>query len=477
MFSFERDNDTICAIATAPGSGGIAVLRLSGERALSLARQLCRFLPEKPESHRIYYGFLTKLNPPGENASEKLDEVLVSYFEKGRSFTGEETIEVSCHGGRFLCSLILKELVSAGARVAQPGEFTYRAFMNQRLDLVQAEAVLELINSENSAASQLALRQLEGGFSTELKDIKNELTTGLAHLEANIDFASEDIEIASNSDLQKKLKEVRNRLQELLGQYKIGRIAREGLSLLLVGEPNVGKSSLLNVLVREEKAIVTDVPGTTRDLIEGMVEISGLPVRITDTAGFRETLDPVERIGIDRMKGRLKNADYVLVLIDGTDRDGQTLKLVSEFVPKEKTLIAFNKADLVPARTEAENMDWLQRLLTDEVFESLRKSGRIFTLSAKSGLGVHDIREFLATEISKMSEVRSSGLMNARHFELIQNALRYLEKGLELLNKNESPDFIAFELHASLRAIYGILGERFDDQVMDQVFREFCLGK
>jgi tRNA modification GTPase len=476
MFSFDRDKDTICAIATPPGSGGIAVLRVSGDEAATVSRRLCRFLPEQPESHRLYYGYLTRAEAAEGKEALKLDEVLVSYFEAGRSFTGEQTVEISCHGGRFLSSMILKELIAAGARLAEPGEFTYRAFMNQRLDLVQAEAVLELINSENISASKLALRQLEGGFSADLKEVKIELTSGLAHLEANIDFAAEDIQIASNRQISQRLEAARAKLRALREQYRIGRRAREGLSLLLVGEPNVGKSSLLNVLVREEKAIVTAVPGTTRDLIESSFEAGGLPVKVTDTAGFRDTEDPVEKIGIDRMRGQLDAVDFVVAVIGADQPSAKILELVAPLRPEGRLILVFNKMDLLPSGAEGDLQSWLVEKSGPE-FKSLAETGNLLFLSSTTKAGLDQLLKRIHREVEEMSETRSTGLMNARHFELITKALNFVEQGMELLDKDESPEFVAAEFHSALRAIYGILGEQFDDQVMDQVFREFCLGK
>lgn len=476
MFSLDRDNDTICAIATAPGNGGIAVLRLSGKAALEVGQKLCPFLPSKPDSHRVYYGFLEKLDPDSDE-KKKLDEVLVTYFAEGRSFTGEETLEVSCHGGRFLSSLILQELLSAGARLAQPGEFTYRAFMNQRIDLVQAEAVLELVHSENAPAAQLALRQLEGGFSAELKEIKEELTLGLAHLEANIDFSSEDIQIASNDSIKERLLFAQVKLDALIAQYKLGRRTKEGLSLILIGEPNAGKSSLLNALVKEEKAIVTEVPGTTRDIVEGVLEVDGLPVKLIDTAGFRETDDPVEVIGIKRMKEYLPRADFVFVLVDGSLPKLLALDLVKKSVSADKIIVGFSKSDLFESDQEKELRELVKEGLGQETFNTLSGQGRLISFSSVSGVGLSELLGFLREEVGKASELRSTGLINVRHFELLTKAHSFVNEGIAALGKDESPELVAEEFHSALRCVYEILGERFDDQVMDRVFKEFCLGK
>ncbi|MCB0411541.1 MAG: tRNA uridine-5-carboxymethylaminomethyl(34) synthesis GTPase MnmE, partial [Bdellovibrionales bacterium] len=447
----------------------------SGADAAQIVRQICPFLPDKPESHRIYYGFLTKFEE-GNSSPLKLDEVLLSYFEAGRSFTGEQTLEISCHGGRFLSSLILQQLVAAGARVAQPGEFTQRAFLNQRIDLVQAEAVLELIESENFSSSQLALRQLQGGLSKELRRVQSELTQILAHLEANIDFAAEDIVIASDEDLLKACGRASESLESLLQQFEIGRKVREGLSILMLGVPNAGKSSLLNQILQDDRVIVTEQPGTTRDLIHGEIEIGGMSVQIFDSAGFRETLDQVEKLGIEKMLSKAKEVDFVAAIIDaGQEIDVGYVNLIRE-VPFNRLLLLFNKEDLLNERPKNWQTCWVEAL-GSELWRELTEEGRIFRVSAVTGEGLDHFDEFLKSEISRFSDMRSGGLMNARHFHGLKKAQKRLRDGIQNLQEQESPEIIASDFQLALNEIYQVLGDQFDDQVMDQVFRSFCLGK
>ncbi len=316
----DASSSTICALATAHGIGAISVIRLSGSRAIEIMRRLARFLPQNLESHKIYYGIL-------KSEDRSLDEVLLSYFAEGRSFTGESTFEISCHGSAAIVNDILQELCQAGARMAKRGEFTFRAFMNGRLDLVQAESVLAMIESRSNRASQLALRQLQGEFSVRLKALAEDLTWVLANLEANIDYAAEDIVIAAGDALANRLQKIQVDVERLLSTYQQGRIVREGFQVALVGRPNAGKSSLLNRLAGEERAIVTEIAGTTRDFIETELAIDGYRITLVDTAGLRVTDDPVEKIGVSRTLEKMKSVDQVLYVADAVEgyRRGRSL--------------------------------------------------------------------------------------------------------------------------------------------------------
>ncbi len=464
----ERDNDCIAAIATAPGSGGIAVIRASGPNCLKILSGLCPFLPEQPESHKVYYGRF--IHP---KTHQPVDEVLLTYFAEGKSFTGEETCEVSCHGGVFLTKQILDLILQSGARLAERGEFTYRAFMNGRIDLVQAESVLSLIESESEQSARLAMRQLGGETSVRLNKLEQDLTWVLAHLEANIDFAQEDIQIASGESLSLRLKQVSLEIKKMVSFYEVGKIFKEGLEVALVGPPNVGKSSLLNALLGEDRAIVMNTPGTTRDLVEGQRLIQGVRVNFVDTAGLRETEDLVEAKGIERSQKVMERADYVLCVEQATSSPEAVLNWLPKLEPKRMFLI-LNKWDLLSAEEEKAWADFTEQKLTSA---GLVAPGRIFRSSCETALGLDEILSAIGS-LADLDKVDASAtLTNRRHFDLLQRIEKSVDEGLSLLSKDESPELLAFELQDSLQALMELLGKSFDDEVMDRVFNEFCLGK
>ncbi len=463
-----EDNSTICALSTPPGVGGIAVIRVSGPDAYSFTRGLCPFLPEKPESHRVYFGTAKELV-----SKAQVDEVVVTCFAHGHSFTGEETAEISCHGGGVPTSSILRELVAAGCQMARPGEFTFRAFMNGRLDLVQAEGVLGLIESQSKQAARVALRQLKGRLSEELAAIEDGLVWILAQLEASIDFSAEGIEVIPSKVLIDRAQKLESTIDRLLKSYNQGRLLTEGLTVALVGRPNVGKSSLLNSLVGEDRAIVTAQPGTTRDLVEGRVAFSGVPVTFIDTAGLRETHDEVEKIGIERTKKTLENADLVLNVLDVTrpffPDEIADLKGISAW---DRHGVVFNKLDADP-----------NGALTDICLEELQRneivipSKNIFSLSAKTRLGMKSLEDYVASRVQNDASETAAVITQARHFELLQKIQSCVLRAVQLITKDESAEFIAFELQDAIRAIHELLGKEFHEQVIDRIFKEFCLGK
>lgn len=457
------DTDTICALATAHGLGAISIIRVSGPSSESVVRKLAGHLPEKLESHKIYYGILRSVD-----GSEAIDEVLVSYFATGKSFTGETTFEISCHGSETIVANTLRELIAAGARPAKRGEFTYRAFMNGRLDLVQAESVLAMIESKSSRATQLALRQLQGGFSKTLRGLLDDLTWVLAQLEANIDYAAEDIVIATGDSLVSRTKKILKETNEILSTYRQGRIVREGYQVALVGKPNAGKSSLLNALAGEDLAIVTHIAGTTRDFVDTEVLISGYRVSLIDTAGLRSTDDTVEKIGIERTLAKLESVDEVFYVADASEVITVEEKEFFHQLPYDKITVLLNKSDLIPEGD-------LNSLMSSH--SKALNVNSIIPVSAKSGLGLEAVRGHLAKNLAIQVHEDNTTVANARHFEGLKILKQSLEEGLPLLLEGESPDLIALELQAGLFALYEILGQTYDDQVMDKVFQEFCLGK
>lgn len=479
MFGGDRDLDTICAISTPPGKGGIHVIRLSGPRALLLGRRCASFLPLSPESHRIYFG---TFRFPAQN-DELVDEVLISYFKEGRSFTGEETLEVSCHGSPFVAKQIVQCLVAEGARVADRGEFTYRAFINGKLDLVQAESVLALIESETKKSSEIALSQLKGSLSKELKKLEGEVLALLARLEISIDFTTEDIEIISIEDLLGRLDKIRPPLLKLVESFQIGSKLQSGYEVVFAGEPNVGKSSLLNSVLSEDRAIVTNIPGTTRDVIQENLVINGVKVAISDTAGIRETEDLVERIGVQKTKEALRRADLVFIVFDASSVD---FRSVESWLPESLEKVSFiaNKIDLLgefnpqlfwsPLYLWLRENNYLSEPWSLERFLA-EKSIAVTTLRAG------ETREFLLNWMGKHLNTGSFGdealLSHARHYENLKKAYECFDRARVLAVGSASPEFLSLEVKEALVRIQETLGERFDDQVLDQVFREFCIGK
>lgn len=449
MFSLERDKDSICAISTPVGTGAIAVVRLSGNDAVQIVQKLASFLPQELESHRVYYGVL--VDPENQ---ERIDEVLLTYFASGRSFTGEYTIEISCHGSPVMTQKILTLLMASGARLAQKGEFTYRAFMNGRIDLVQAESILALIESQTPLQSRMALRQLEGDFSKRVHVIEEDLTWCLSRLEANIDFASEDIEIASTVEIKERAQKAQFEITSLLTTYQAGKTIREGLRIVLVGAPNVGKSSLLNALSSQNRAIVSQYAGTTRDTLETEIYLKGQKLTVVDTAGLRQTQDELENLGIERTREACRNADVICYVYDALENNSALpSELTSLSVP---IVVLVNKCDLLPE----------QDLNPDVIF-----------VSAKTGAGLERLKDKLSTFLTDIHEENSPVILQARHYELLAAMNVSLCQAIELLSQQASPEFIISDMKVVLNKCFEILGKTFDDEVLDRVFQDFCLGK
>ncbi|MDZ4661951.1 MAG: tRNA uridine-5-carboxymethylaminomethyl(34) synthesis GTPase MnmE [Pseudomonadota bacterium] len=453
------DKETICALSTPEGQGGIAVIRVSGSQALSITQKLCPALPKTAESHRAYFAKFISLK-----SQQIIDEVLVTYFEDGRSFTGEETIEISCHGSQYLVLAITSELVGAGCRVADRGEFTFRAFMNGRLDLAQAEGILGLIKSHNKAAAGVALNQMRGSLSKTYREIENKIVLVLSHLEASIDFTHEDIDPMENKSLNNELKTIEAACEKLLMSYTQGRILSEGCRVAIVGAPNVGKSSLLNQMVQEEKSIVTPLPGTTRDLIEGCFVGDGFKIQLVDSAGIRESEDAIERLGVKKALESLSESTHVLIVLDGTEDLQRQMELFRGRLDGKITAVVVNKIDLI-------GKDNLMEYKVSQINQNW-----IF-VSALTGEGLALVGDVLAKWSREVSDFSSAIITQSRHFELLGKTKKGVAKAHELLNDCTSPEIIVFELQEAVRGIHEILGKEYSDQVLDRVFKEFCIGK
>jgi tRNA modification GTPase len=462
-----RNEQTICAISTAYGQGGIAVIRVSGPQALEISKKIIPKLDQKKiESHKAY--FVEVL----DSKRNKVDEVITTYFSKGRSFTGDEVVEISCHGSTYISQKILDLLIENGCFLADRGEFTFRAFMNNRIDLVQAESVLSLIESQNELSAKVALRQLDGHVSKSFDRLESELTWCLAHIEASIDFSTEGIDVVDTYVLIQKLKSIKAEVDQLNETYKAGKLLKEGVKLVLLGKPNAGKSSLLNLLVQDEKAIVTEVAGTTRDVIEAKTVFGGVQFQISDTAGLRETKDQVELIGVDRSKKEALKADVLCVVLglDEQETWSETLNMARK-LGASKILYLVNKSDLF----KNVQVDDVRKKL-QSIIDGLDPKSVLLTSHLDSGTRSRVLSG--AKEIvGDLSYLDQAIISSARQFEGAQYCSQMIERSLVELEQEIGAEFVAMYLKEALVSLQRILGKVYDDQILDRVFKEFCLGK
>lgn len=461
--------DTIAAVATPPGEGGIGVVRVSGRRAFEIAQRLWKDrhpsdpLPARP-ARTIHLGLI--VDPV---TKEAVDEALLLLFKAPHSYTGEDVVEFSCHGGPVILSRVMALLLREGARAAEPGEFTQRAFLNGRMDLAQAEAVCDLIRAKTEDARRLAFLQQQGHLSQQVSRIRSELVSILASVEVTLDFSDEvgDLDPAATME---RIESARSQIAELLASARSGRLYREGARLVIAGRPNVGKSSLLNALLRFDRAIVTPIPGTTRDVIEDMVNIGGIPVTAVDTAGIRQTDDPVEQIGVQRSLDALKGATVAVLVLDASEGWTQSDEAIAARLRQLPSVWALNKQDLVPADTAAAQLDELRRLKGD---------GQIVPVSALHGHGIPALEEALARALASGHSASSQGFMvtNARHQTALSRALAALDQAEKTIASGLPADFISIDLRGALDALGAITGETVSDEVIHRIFSEFCIGK
>ena len=458
---WNRNEQTICAVSTPEGVGGIAVIRVSGKAALSICKKVSKTLRRKEliESHRVYFSDVIDLD------GVKIDEAVFAFFAEGKSFTGEEVVEISCHGSRLITTQILNLLVAHGCRLAEKGEFTYRAFMSGNLDLVQAESVLSLIESQNEASAKMALRQLSGQTSKEIEALISDLTWCLAHIEASIDFAEQGIEVVDQSVLISKLNRIADSLKKLVGSYQAGKLIKDGVRVALVGEPNVGKSSLLNLLLQDDKAIVTPIAGTTRDVVTDFINHKGMKYNISDTAGLRETSDQVEIIGIDRSKKEAEKADVLCFVFDCTDQAWERSIILSKQMRHKKMIFLLNKSDQI----STDQRESFLRMLGE-------KNNVIFT-SALEDESRDRIFGQLREVIGDSDYPNEAIISSARQHESLLYSHEMIVASIGDLKQKMGAEFVAMHLKESLVALQKIIGMVYDDQIMDRVFKEFCLGK
>ncbi|MGA2904842.1 MAG: tRNA uridine-5-carboxymethylaminomethyl(34) synthesis GTPase MnmE [Candidatus Korobacteraceae bacterium] len=460
-------DDTIVAIATPPGRGGIGVVRLSGPEARDIARPMLRLAQEQDlAAGRAHFGELVE-----PATGERIDEVVATFFAKPHSYTTDDVVEISCHGSPVVLCHVVEMAIAGGARLAEPGEFTMRAFLNGRIDLTQAEAVRDLIDSQTLFQAQVAARQLEGALSKRLQPIKQKLVELIATMEAGVDFAEDDVAVIADNQILARVAAVRAPLEELLASFAFGKVVHEGLTLAIVGRPNVGKSSLFNRLVERERAIVTATPGTTRDLISETVAIGGIPVSLVDTAGMRTALDEAESIGVRKSLEALAEADIVLVVRDAS-RDAHDLLSESELQQDQKLLelvadrqaiVVWNKIDLATGRAFAgEN------------------AHPVVTASALTGAGIGELRSNILQLVGggDGGAQRENGfLTNVRQKQLVADAIGALDKAAAAVPQKIPHEMILLDLYGALRPLDDITGATTADDILNLIFSSFCIGK
>jgi tRNA modification GTPase len=459
----KMEYDTIAAISTPKGEGAIAIVRLSGDQAVEIANKLFKEKDlEKVDSHTIHYGHLID---PASN--QTIEEVMVSILRAPKTFTREDVVEINCHGGIFSVNKVLELVLSQGVRLAEPGEFTKRAFLNGRIDLSQAEAVMDLIRAKTDRAMAVAMNQVEGRLSKLIQTLRQQLLEILAHIEVNIDYPEyDDVEEMTNNMLISKAQNILVEIQKLLETSKQGKILREGLATVIIGRPNVGKSSLLNTLVQESKAIVTDIPGTTRDVIEEYVNVRGVPLRLIDTAGIRETKDVVEAIGVERSKKVLGLADLVLFVLNYNEALTEEDRVLYEQMNDKDIIVIINKTDLE------------QKLDIEEVKELVGKS-TIVTTSLKEEKGVDELETAIANLYFK-GQIEAQDLTylsNARHIGLLKQSEQTINDAIGAIEMQMPVDLVQIDLTRTWELLGEIVGETVQESLIDQLFSQFCLGK
>lgn len=439
---------TICAVATPPGSGGLGIVRVSGPAVPQICATLIGRLP-RPR-HAVLADFRAV-------DGEIIDSGLVLYFPAPASFTGEHVLELQGHGGIQVLNRVLRRVLELGARMAQPGEFSRRAFLNDKIDLVQAEAIADLIESDTDAASRAAQRSLQGEFSRRVQELQQQLTALRVFVEASIDFPDEEIDFLAESDVLDRVAAAQEYLQDLLADARQGRLLRDGIVMAIIGRPNAGKSSLLNTLSGQDSAIVTEIPGTTRDVLREQIDLDGIPVHVADTAGIRETSDRVEAEGVRRARLALASADIVLLVEDASCDDAGAAELASEIPQGAHAIHVMNKADLL---TGAEQ----------------RQEDRIW-ISAKHGQGIENLRQAIKQAVGAAEQTEGSFSARQRHIDALRRTRRHLQQGSQEMVATQSGELLAEELHLAQRALGELTGEMLPDDLLGEIFSSFCIGK
>lgn len=462
------DQNTICAISTAPGVGAIAVLRLSGAEAISITDKMFqspnknkKLIEEQPNT--LHYGSIVHQN-------SMIDEVVVALFKAPHSFTGEDVVEISCHGSIYIQQTILQMMLELGARMARPGEFTQRAFLNGKMDLSQAEAVADLISASSKAAHGVALKQMRGGVSTKIKSLRGELLTFTSLVELELDFSEEDVEFADRTKLLELSSKIGQLISRLANSFQLGNAIKNGIPIAIIGDANVGKSTLLNALLQEERAIVSDIAGTTRDVIEDVVIIDGVEFRFIDTAGIRTTQDKIETIGIKRTFEKIEQAEIVLTMIDATTSLNDIVMFLTqmgESLHTKRSALIINKID----SASEEHVQELKTLGEEMQFPTL-------LISAKQQLNIDGLTQFLVDAV-KTNDYNESDVIitNVRHYESLTNAKKAIDRVINGLEAGISGDFLSQDIRECLYYLGEITGEISTDEVLGNIFKNFCIGK
>lgn len=455
--------DTICAISTPLQEAGIGIVRLSGASSIDIVNKLFRSKTLKSlklaESHKLYYGHIVD---PFSN--ETIDEVLVSVMRAPHTYTREDVVEINCHSGIFVLNKILELVIKLGARISEPGEFTKRAFLNGRIDLSQAEAVIEIVRAKTEVSLKIANKFLSGELSLKINELREKILNLLAHLEVEIDYPEEDIEEVDREELRKEIKEIIKTLEILITSYSYGKILKEGIVTTIVGRPNVGKSSLFNALLEKERAIVTEIPGTTRDLIEETLNIEGILFRLRDTAGWRETPDRIEKIGVEYTKKSLEETELILLVIDSSEELQEEDREIIEEIKDRNLIVVYNKIDL----PEKNSLDIIKKFLPGKP---------IIKTSLLKKEGLRELKKAIRESIKFQENIKTDILItNLRHREALQKCKNSLENALNSL-KEYPLDIISLDLKEALNHLGEIIGINISEELLDKIFSQFCVGK
>ena len=460
------NQDTICALATANGIGAIGIIRVSGNQSFEIVNKIFEGKNlEKVDSHTVHYGFI-------KDEDETIDEVMISVFHAPKTFTTENSVEISFHGSPYIGKKILEALIKNGARMAKAGEFTMRAFMNGRIDLSQAESIADLIASENEASRKVALNQLKGGISNEISFLRNDLLNFTSLIELELDFAEEDVEFADRTALKSLLYKIEDKLNSLIESFQYGNAIKNGTAVAIIGKPNAGKSTLLNALLKEERAIVSNIAGTTRDTIEEILHIKGHAFRLIDTAGLRETADEIEAIGVKKAKEKVENAEILVYLADaGTEDLSEDVEMIKSLLREDlKLIICATKIDeVIPTQYEK-----LEQIFRKEIFTEFD----FIKISAVENQNIQDLKNELSSYVEHLkSEEGNVVITNQRHYEALRKSLNSVKQVDEAVTSQITTELLAYELRNALEHLGEISGEFTNDEVLGNIFSKFCIGK